>query len=193
MGRKTRNPCLRLLRRLCERDGILPKSYHLPGVNLCGKNPHTNGRYADIWKGGVNGSPVRVKAFRFQFQSDKEKIKQVCDRVRPESAHRLITISGSILKSCSGSTSNTRTWCPCPEFRKPLIRSPSSALGTKTEIYSSTSATMGGSIGYNWSAISQDLHAQTSEPFVVAHTSRARPGTSALDQDRARKYLSSKF
>ncbi|KAF9789365.1 kinase-like domain-containing protein [Thelephora terrestris] len=72
---KTR--CFKVLRKVSPAHGILPKSYQLAVVTLTDDGtPYTSGRFADIWKGQLDGRQVCVKAVRTQTAANLGKIKR---------------------------------------------------------------------------------------------------------------------
>ena len=91
-----RNRCFRVLRKVSQTYGILPKSYHLLRLVLSNTTPYASGGFADIWKGQVDGRKVSVKAFRTQTAANLGKIKRVCDNVSTMGGCGLIAISDFI-------------------------------------------------------------------------------------------------
>jgi hypothetical protein len=83
MNAGVKDRCLTILRQISHMHGILPKSYYLPQVILSDSTPYSSGRFADIWKGQLDGRQVGIKAFRLRTQEaeDLDEIKQVRGRV----------------------------------------------------------------------------------------------------------------
>jgi len=68
----------RLLIRLSEKSGILPRSVRIRGVALNGQHPLCGGGFADIYRGSYQGKHVAVKRLRVFPQSfDYKKIHRV--------------------------------------------------------------------------------------------------------------------
>ena len=82
---------------------ILPKHYHL-SIDLNMESPSSEGGFAKIWEGNIRkrgrvGDKVCIKIFEGQIGDVLEKMKIVCDSVRPEGECSLITIRSSIVQS----------------------------------------------------------------------------------------------
>ena len=71
-----KNRCFRVLREVSHSQAILPKSYYLEGVTV--RDTYVSGRFADIWRGQLDGNRVCVKTFRDQTTGDLDEIKRVC-------------------------------------------------------------------------------------------------------------------
>ena len=72
-----RRRCLRVLCRICGRQGLLPKSLQIPlSYNRLG-TPLYRGGYADVWKGEHQGCHVAVKVLRVYSTSNLDKITTV--------------------------------------------------------------------------------------------------------------------
>ena len=111
---------------------ILPESCYPPNLSLSTNPPVTSGGLAYVFKGKQSGTDkVCIKIFRTPTQRDLDIVKGVCDSVRPESEHSLITISVPILKSSRGDGSITKTWYRSSEFRKSWAHSALSPPGNQ--------------------------------------------------------------
>ena len=76
-----RNMSVRILRKVCGSQGILPRSCVISGgISTEGDTKFASGRFADIWKGRHNGNPVRIKAFRTETTENLSETKQVLNR-----------------------------------------------------------------------------------------------------------------
>ena len=73
-----RRKCVRVLRRVCGSEAILPRSCILSeNISKEGDIAIASGGFADIWKGRHNGNRVCIKAFRAYTVENLSKIKQV--------------------------------------------------------------------------------------------------------------------
>jgi hypothetical protein len=73
-----RRKCVRVLRKVCGSEAILPRSCTLSeNISKEGDIAFASGGFADIWKGRHNGNRVCIKAFRAYTAEDLYKIKQV--------------------------------------------------------------------------------------------------------------------
>ena len=76
-----RRRSVRILRRLCGAQSILPRSCTLSdNISRDGDIPFASGGFADVWKGRHNGNVVCVKAFRAYTAENLAKIKQVSNQ-----------------------------------------------------------------------------------------------------------------
>jgi len=74
-----RRKSIRVLRRVCGSQTILPRSCILSdGISKEGDIAFASGGFADVWKGRRNGDRVCIKAFRAYTAENLSKIKQVC-------------------------------------------------------------------------------------------------------------------
>ena len=79
MSLDLRRKSVRILRRVCGLQGILPQSCILSGnISKEGPMAFASGGFADVWKGRNNGNPVSIKAFRAYAPESLVRIKQVC-------------------------------------------------------------------------------------------------------------------
>ena len=90
--------CIKIMCRVSSAHMILPKSYHLSTLYLHDVPTPFGDGFAKICEGKhLSLGRVCVKVFEDQPTSVLEKMKEVCDSVRPESERNLITIRSSIL------------------------------------------------------------------------------------------------
>ena len=76
-----RRKSVRILRRVCGSETILPRSCILSeNISKEGDIAFTSGGFADVWKGCHDGKLVCIKAFRAYTAENLSKIKQVCGR-----------------------------------------------------------------------------------------------------------------
>lgn len=77
-----RRRCVRILRRVCASQYILPSSCTLLyNISKEGDAPfHPSRGFANVWKGRHNGNFVRIKAFRMYAAEDLSRVKKVCSR-----------------------------------------------------------------------------------------------------------------
>ena len=91
-----RRKCIRILRRVCGAQTILPRSCVLSReISKEGDIPFASGRGIDGWRGLHSGSRVRIKAFRVSTAGRLSKIKEV----RSKGSHMLcvhLTTRGSV-------------------------------------------------------------------------------------------------
>ena len=81
MALDLRRKSVRILRRVCGSQTILPRSCILSeGISKEGDIAFASGGFADIWKGRHNGDRVCIKAFRAYTAENLSKIKQVCSQ-----------------------------------------------------------------------------------------------------------------
>jgi len=74
-----RRRSVRILRRVCGSQAILPRSCILSeNISREGDIAFASGGFADVWKGRSGGTRVCVKAFRAYTAENLFKIKQVC-------------------------------------------------------------------------------------------------------------------
>jgi hypothetical protein len=82
MSLDLRRRSVRILRRVCGQQTILPRSCILSeNISKEGDIAFASGGFADVWKGRHNGNPVSVKAFRAYTAENLSKIKKVCGHV----------------------------------------------------------------------------------------------------------------
>ena len=74
---RLRRKCLGVLRKICGRRALLPRSAQIPFCYNRLDNPLYRGGYADVWKGEHRGCPVAVKALRVYSTSDFDKVMSV--------------------------------------------------------------------------------------------------------------------
>ena len=80
MALDTRRKSVRILRRVCSSQAILPRSCILSDdISKEADARFASGGFADIWKGRNNGNRVCVKAFRV-YTTEMSKIKRVCSQ-----------------------------------------------------------------------------------------------------------------
>lgn len=73
-----RNKAVRLLRKMCDRLGLLPTSHMLSeGLYKTSEYPLFRGGYADVWCGKLDDHPVAIKALRIYATEDMAKVKKV--------------------------------------------------------------------------------------------------------------------
>jgi hypothetical protein len=73
-----RRKSVRILRRVCGSETILPRSCILSeNISKEGDIAFASGGFADVWKGRHNGKLVCIKAFRAYTAENLSKIKQV--------------------------------------------------------------------------------------------------------------------
>ena len=78
MSPDLRRRSVRILRRVCDLQRILPRSCIISdGISKERDVAFASGGFAGVWKGRHNGNPVCVKAFRLYFAEDLAKIEQV--------------------------------------------------------------------------------------------------------------------
>ena len=78
MSLDLRRRSVRILRRLCGSQNILPRSCILSeNILKEGDIAFASGGFADVWKGRHNGNLVCIKAFRAYTAENLSKIKQV--------------------------------------------------------------------------------------------------------------------
>lgn len=71
--------CLRCLRKLCGRAGLLPSSCVLSeGLSLESTDVLMSGGFADIWRGKLGRKTVALKVLRIRGSSNLQKVKKVC-------------------------------------------------------------------------------------------------------------------
>ena len=76
-----RRKSVRILRRVCGSQTILPRSCTLSdNISKEGDIAFASGGFADVWKGRNNGKLVCIKAFRAYTAENLSKIKQVWDQ-----------------------------------------------------------------------------------------------------------------
>ena len=76
-----RKMSVRILRKVCGSQSILPRSCVLSGdISTEGDTAFASGGFADIWRGNHNGNPVRIKAFRTETTENLSKTKQVLNQ-----------------------------------------------------------------------------------------------------------------
>jgi hypothetical protein len=74
-----RRKSVRILRRVCGSQTILPRScIFSDNISKEGDIPFASGGFTDVWKGRQNHNRVCIKAFRAYTAEDLSKIKQVC-------------------------------------------------------------------------------------------------------------------
>ena len=74
-----RRKSVRLLRRVCGTQAILPRSCILSdNISKEGDAEFAPGGFTNAWKGRHNGNRVCIKAFRAYPAETLSKIKQVC-------------------------------------------------------------------------------------------------------------------
>ena len=74
-----RRKCVRILRRVCGSQTILPRSCILSeNISKEGDIAFASGGFVDVWKGRHNRNRVCIKVFRAYKAEDPSKIKQVC-------------------------------------------------------------------------------------------------------------------
>ena len=66
--------CIRLLRKMCGRHALLPRTLKIPISYDQTSTALYRGRYADVWKGEHNGRDVAVKVIRTYSDNDLQKI-----------------------------------------------------------------------------------------------------------------------
>ena len=73
-----RRRCVRILRRVCGSQQILPRSCILSeNISKQGDIAFASGGFADVWKGRYDGNCVCIKMFRAYTAENLSKIKQV--------------------------------------------------------------------------------------------------------------------
>ena len=79
MGIDLRRKSVRILRRVCGSQTILPRSCILlpENINEWASFSFTSGGFTDTWEGRHNGNRVCIKAFRAYTAENLSKIKQV--------------------------------------------------------------------------------------------------------------------
>jgi hypothetical protein len=82
-----RRTCLGVLRKICGRQALFPRSVQIPLCYNREDNPLYRGGYADVWKGEYNGCDVAVKVLRVYSTSDFGKIASVGSRDLPMSVY----------------------------------------------------------------------------------------------------------
>ena len=70
-----------VLRRLCGKEGHLPKSYLLSDMFDLSGLPRTSGGFADVRLGMFKGKSVAVRSLRISEYDDKAKIRKVGNQV----------------------------------------------------------------------------------------------------------------
>ena len=74
-----RRKSVRILRRVCGSQTILPRSCILSeNISKEGDIAFASGGFADVWKGLHMGDRVCVRTFRAHTTEKQSKIKQVC-------------------------------------------------------------------------------------------------------------------
>ena len=73
-----RRKSVRILRKVCGSQGILPRSCILSeNISKEGDIALTSGGFIDVWKGRHNGNRVCIKEFRAYTTENLSRIKQV--------------------------------------------------------------------------------------------------------------------
>ena len=72
-----RRSCLRCSYRLCDREGLLPKSLLIPLCYNPAETPRRYGGFADVWKGEHKDQVVAAKVFRAHGTDDREQLRKV--------------------------------------------------------------------------------------------------------------------
>ena len=74
-----RRKSIRILRKVCGSQAILPRSCILSGNIFLkeGDTAFNSGGFTDVWKGRHNGNHVCIKVFRAYTAENLSKIKQV--------------------------------------------------------------------------------------------------------------------
>ena len=103
MNETEREGCIRIMCGVSSGKMILPKSYY-QRIMIPEDVYSSEEGFAGIWIGKSleakqRGEDVCIKVFQDQNSDILEKMKKVCDSVRPESERRLITIRSSITQS----------------------------------------------------------------------------------------------
>ena len=81
MGLDLRRKSVRILRRVCGSQTVLPPSCIVSkGISKEGDIASASGAFTDIWKGCHNGDRVCIKAFRAYTVENLSKIKRVCSQ-----------------------------------------------------------------------------------------------------------------
>ena len=79
MSLDIRRSSVRILRRVCGLQTILPRSCILSdNISKEGDTAFASGGFADVWKGSYNENPVCIKAFRAYTADNLAEIKKVC-------------------------------------------------------------------------------------------------------------------
>ena len=79
MSLDLRSRSVRILRRVCGLQTILPRSCIISDViSKEGDTAFASGGFADVWKGRYNENSVCVKAFRAYTAGNLAEIKKVC-------------------------------------------------------------------------------------------------------------------
>ena len=79
MSLDLRRSSVRILRRVCGLQTILPRSCILSdNISKEGDIAFASGGFADVWKGRYNENPVCIKAFRACTADNLIEIKKVC-------------------------------------------------------------------------------------------------------------------
>ena len=74
-----RRKSVRILRRVCSLQNILPRSCVLSDdISREGDIAFASRGFADVWKGRHNGNRVCIKAFRAYTLKNPSKVKRVC-------------------------------------------------------------------------------------------------------------------
>ena len=76
-----RRKSVRILRKVCRSQGILPRSCIISeNILKEGNIAFASGEFTYVWKGRYNGNRVCIKAFRAYPAEDLSRIKQVCNK-----------------------------------------------------------------------------------------------------------------
>ncbi|TDL20568.1 kinase-like protein [Rickenella mellea] len=66
----------RFVRTLVTHTGTFPEDLFVAGAKRVGKNPHSGGGFADVWRGESRGRPVAMKVLRI-YQCSKSQLETV--------------------------------------------------------------------------------------------------------------------